>query len=294
MKEEAIGALEQVRDELRRARESPARSRHPDAGTERATLVRRDVIGALRVRSCSRRSRSCSSAVVRARAPRARRPDLRARSSAASRSSSLLRALRRAVPARDAAPRADERGAIAGGARRPASRASSTSRRSASRARSTSTTGSSRALRVDRGRAPRVATARRRSTASPRRRATSSATRPGSSSGRTGRRRRIGSRRGIAPARARARRRRRWRASDVELDQVQRALEPSARRGRAGDRRQARSARARLPRLPRRRARAARGLPGPREDARRALVRPGTEHATSRASSSRPTSCPPT
>ena len=54
-----------------------------------------------------------------------------------------------------------------------------------------------------------------------------------------------------------------------------RALEPAPRRGRAGRRRQARGARARPARPARRRPRADRGLPRPRQDADRALVRAG-------------------
>ena len=88
------------------------------------------------------------------------------------------------------------------------------------------------------------------------------------------------------PARAR---RRSGEDVTMELAEVARARERRRRRGREGGRRQARRARAAAARAARRRPRAARGLPGPREDADGAVVRAGRARWTSRASSSRPT-----
>ena len=90
-----------------------------------------------------------------------------------------------------------------------------------------------------------------------------------------------------ATARPRGRRRR-WSSSDGAAGGA-RPRRRRARRGRARDRRQARGARADPRRDALRRARAARGLPRPREDAGRALVRAGDVASASRASSSRPT-----
>ena len=79
------------------------------------------------------------------------------------------------------------------------------------------------------------------------------------------------------------------RRSAVKVAEVAERSAGAPRRGRARGRRQARGARARAARPARRRPRPDRGLPRPREDADRALVRAGDRASASAGSSSRPT-----
>ena len=273
MKEEAIDALERVRDELRAASERAARP-GPARRRGRSAIVRREVSTCAstprRPDSRARRGRGLRPGTTRPRCPdlRARplRDRARARTHGAATSASPRRgrsARVRRAPARPRPPaslaRIEHEAALAVACvvrpplpLRPApalDRRGPAGVTQADLARRATRRCARRPRRPDLGaRPPRPARAGGPARSRPH------------------------------AARARARRRLAGGACSRGARPGSGAVRTGPRRGRAGGRRQARAARARAPRIPRRRPRPARGLPRAREDARRALVRAGPEH----------------
>ena len=294
MKEEAIDALETVRDELRAARARRRagarrpRSRQPASGRRPMRRLRF-------VRAAAALLPTIALVVVLLLVLPGRRelvaPRLRRSSSpriVLGRCSSALRARATRRAGRSRVRRGARARRSRGRAAARARRDSSARCRSASRPRSTSTSACARAA-PDRAASCWPSAAGSTSTRDPdaARRALGDETWELVRPDREPPRRPPAP--GLDPALAAAHGRRRWRRSRCELAEARSTATPDPRRGRARRRRQARRARARPPRHARRRPRPARGLPGAGEDARRPLLRAGDEHRLRRASSSRPT-----